>query len=161
MSQVGQLDACHLILSCLPARVPLNFTSPSAQYINTHHEVASLLCASAALLLHFGGAVPVVDDPRHLVSTTVSTVTASKSSSASAMPKTRAAATASGPPSGPIVAQGGPIVYKASSPGPSCPQPVGEWVPPITLGNITEAPEGCLRLNVARPKDTRPDARLP
>ncbi|KAH6631270.1 Alpha/Beta hydrolase protein [Chaetomium tenue] len=36
--------------------------------------------------------------------------------------------------------------------GPSCPQALGKWAPPISLGEITEVSEDCLRLNVARPK---------
>ena len=40
----------------------------------------------------------------------------------------------------------------ATAYGPSCPQALGEWAPPISLGNITEVSEDCLSLNVARPK---------
>ncbi len=52
-------------------------------------------------------------------------------------------------------------VIQATSYGPSCPQPLGTWAPPITLGNITEISEDCLNLNVARPRDTKAANRLP
>ncbi len=52
-------------------------------------------------------------------------------------------------------------VIPATTYGPSCPQPLGPWAPPITLGNITEISEDCLNLNVARPRDTRAESRLP
>ena len=121
----------------------------------------ALLCATAALLLHPSGATPVVDDPRHLVS-----YHGLDSNGIEVFLGIRYGQDTGGsnrfrPPKRPIVAQGGPTVYKATAPGPSCPQPLGTWVPPITLGNITEVSEDCLRLNVARPRNTRPDARLP
>jgi carboxylesterase type B len=50
----------------------------------------------------------------------------------------------------------------ATAYGPSCPQALGEWAPPISLGNITEVSEDCLNLNVARPKGVREgDGLLP
>lgn len=49
----------------------------------------------------------------------------------------------------------------ATAYGPSCPQQFGQWVPPISLGNITDVSEDCLNLNVARPKGTRARDRLP
>jgi carboxylesterase type B len=49
----------------------------------------------------------------------------------------------------------------ATSYGPSCPQQLGEWVPPISLGNITHISEDCLNLNVARPRGTGAKDRLP
>ncbi len=52
-------------------------------------------------------------------------------------------------------------VITATSYGPSCPQPLGTYAPPITLGNITEISEDCLNLNVARPRDTKAESRLP
>jgi carboxylesterase type B len=50
---------------------------------------------------------------------------------------------------------------EATSYGPSCPQALGPWVPPISLGNITDVSEDCLNLNVARPRNTGAKARLP
>lgn len=49
----------------------------------------------------------------------------------------------------------------AKSYGPSCPQQFGVWVPPITLGNITDVSEDCLNLNVARPQRACATDRLP
>ncbi|KAH6857129.1 Alpha/Beta hydrolase protein [Chaetomium sp. MPI-CAGE-AT-0009] len=49
----------------------------------------------------------------------------------------------------------------ATSYGPSCPQALGTWAPPISLGNITRVSEDCLSLNVARPRGTRAKDRLP
>lgn len=49
----------------------------------------------------------------------------------------------------------------ATSYGPSCPQSLGVWVPPLTLGNITEVSEDCLNLNVARPRHACEGDRLP
>lgn len=49
----------------------------------------------------------------------------------------------------------------ATSYGPSCPQPLGQWAPPITLANITQVSEDCLNLNVARPRGTAATDRLP
>ncbi|KAF7562671.1 hypothetical protein G7046_g1491 [Stylonectria norvegica] len=45
--------------------------------------------------------------------------------------------------------------------GPACPQPLGPWVAPISLSNITNISEDCLNLNVARPKATSATSRLP
>lgn len=39
----------------------------------------------------------------------------------------------------------------ATAYGPSCPQALGEWAQPISLGSISEVSEDCLSLNVARP----------
>ncbi|AEO57294.1 hypothetical protein MYCTH_2303271 [Thermothelomyces thermophilus ATCC 42464] len=50
---------------------------------------------------------------------------------------------------------------EATSYGPSCPQQFGQWAVPISLGNITDVSEDCLRLNVARPRGTHPWDRLP
>ncbi|KAL2155746.1 hypothetical protein VTH82DRAFT_488 [Thermothelomyces myriococcoides] len=50
---------------------------------------------------------------------------------------------------------------EAISYGPSCPQQFGQWAPPVSLGDTTEISEDCLRLNVARPRGTRPWDRLP
>ncbi|KAK3306179.1 Alpha/Beta hydrolase protein [Chaetomium strumarium] len=49
----------------------------------------------------------------------------------------------------------------ATAYGPSCPQQLGEWAPPISLGNITDISEDCLNLNLARPRETRATDRLP
>lgn len=40
----------------------------------------------------------------------------------------------------------------ATKPGYACPQPLGQIVAPLALGNITHVSENCLNLNVARPK---------
>ncbi|KXJ87079.1 Alpha/Beta hydrolase protein [Microdochium bolleyi] len=50
---------------------------------------------------------------------------------------------------------------EATSYGPACPQALGVSSPPLMLGNITRVSEDCLNLNVARPKGTTPDQRLP
>lgn len=50
---------------------------------------------------------------------------------------------------------------KAQSYGPACPQPLGEGFVPLVLGEITDVSEDCLNLNVARPKGTSADDRLP
>ncbi|KAL2182096.1 Carboxylesterase [Thermothelomyces heterothallicus CBS 202.75] len=50
---------------------------------------------------------------------------------------------------------------EATSYGPSCPQQFGQWAVPISLDNITDVSEDCLRLNVARPRGTHPWDRLP
>ncbi|KAF2864787.1 Alpha/Beta hydrolase protein [Massariosphaeria phaeospora] len=42
-------------------------------------------------------------------------------------------------------------IIEATKPGPACPQSLGQWFPPITLGNITAISEDCLSLNIARP----------
>jgi len=49
----------------------------------------------------------------------------------------------------------------AQSYGPSCPQPLGPVLIPFILADITEVSEDCLNLNVARPKGTRAEDRLP
>ena len=49
----------------------------------------------------------------------------------------------------------------ATAYGPACPQPLGPWVSPISLSNVTRISEDCLNLNVARPRCTRADAKLP
>ncbi|KAK3903645.1 Alpha/Beta hydrolase protein [Staphylotrichum tortipilum] len=120
----------------------------------------ALFCAGAALL-HLGGAAPVVNDPWHLVRYHGLDRNGIEVFLGIRYGQDTGGSNRFRPPKRPIVAQGGPITYMATSPGPSCPQPLGPWVPPITLGNITEVSEDCLRLNVARPKNTRPDARLP
>lgn len=43
--------------------------------------------------------------------------------------------------------------FYATKPGPACPQNLGQWLPPLTLGNITRISENCLNLNIVRPKD--------
>ncbi|KAK4233213.1 Alpha/Beta hydrolase protein [Achaetomium macrosporum] len=63
------------------------------------------------------------------------------------------------PPKRRIPVRGSTI--NATSYGPSCPQELGEWAPPISLGNITDISEDCLNLNVARPRGTRATDRLP
>jgi carboxylesterase type B len=63
------------------------------------------------------------------------------------------------PPKRRVPARGSTI--DATAYGPSCPQQLGEWVPPISLGNITDISEDCLNLNVARPKGTRARDQLP
>lgn len=50
---------------------------------------------------------------------------------------------------------------KAQSYGPACPQPLGQGLVPLFLGNITEVSEDCLNLVVARPKGTCATDRLP
>ncbi|KAH7408523.1 Alpha/Beta hydrolase protein [Phaeosphaeria sp. MPI-PUGE-AT-0046c] len=40
----------------------------------------------------------------------------------------------------------------ATKPGPACPQVLGQGLPPLALGNITETSEDCLSLNIARPQ---------
>ncbi|KAF2477640.1 putative lipase [Lindgomyces ingoldianus] len=51
--------------------------------------------------------------------------------------------------------------YDATKYGPACPQTFGQWLPPLTLGNITSTSEDCLNLNVARPKGCHASSRLP
>jgi carboxylesterase type B len=63
------------------------------------------------------------------------------------------------PPKRHIATRGSTV--EATSYGPSCPQQLGQWLPPITLGNVTDISEDCLNLNVARPKGTRAKDRLP
>jgi carboxylesterase type B len=63
------------------------------------------------------------------------------------------------PPKRHMAARGSTV--EATSYGPSCPQQLGQWLPPITLGNVTDISEDCLNLNVARPKGTRSKDRLP
>lgn len=63
-------------------------------------------------------------------------------------------------PPRPHVAATGSTV-NAKSYGPSCPQQLGQWLPPLTLGNITQVSEDCLNLNVARPKHACAGDRLP
>lgn len=50
---------------------------------------------------------------------------------------------------------------KANAYGPACPQPLGGWVIPISLTNVTEISEDCLNLNVVRPKGTSSHDSLP
>lgn len=50
---------------------------------------------------------------------------------------------------------------EAKSYGPSCPQALGGWTPPISLGNITDISEDCLNLNIARPKGACAGDQLP
>ncbi|PNY23694.1 Carboxylic ester hydrolase [Tolypocladium capitatum] len=63
------------------------------------------------------------------------------------------------PPKPQVAARGSTI--HANVYGPACPQQLGGWVVPISLSNVTEVSENCLNLNVARPKGTRVDDRLP
>ncbi|KAJ6155559.1 para-nitrobenzyl esterase [Penicillium chermesinum] len=63
-------------------------------------------------------------------------------------------------PPRPYVAKPGSTIH-AQSYGPACPQQLGEWTLPISLGNITNISEDCLNLNVARPKGTTSYDKLP
>ncbi|KAF2651578.1 alpha/beta-hydrolase, partial [Lophiostoma macrostomum CBS 122681] len=45
--------------------------------------------------------------------------------------------------------------HDARTPGPACPQPLGQWHPPLTLGNIQKTSEDCLNLNIWRPVMSR------
>lgn len=63
------------------------------------------------------------------------------------------------PPKRHVMAPGSTV--NATSYGPACPQQLGQWLPPITLGDITEISEDCLSLNVARPRGTRAKDQLP
>ncbi|RCI12344.1 hypothetical protein L249_1107 [Ophiocordyceps polyrhachis-furcata BCC 54312] len=49
----------------------------------------------------------------------------------------------------------------ATAYGPACPQQLGGWVVPLSLSNVTHVSEDCLNLNVARPKGTCAQDRLP
>ncbi|KAF2191569.1 putative lipase [Zopfia rhizophila CBS 207.26] len=51
--------------------------------------------------------------------------------------------------------------YDATKPGHPCPQQLGQWLPPLMLGNTTDISEDCLNLNLVRPKDCHKDAKLP
>ncbi|KAL9484971.1 hypothetical protein ACSS6W_003760 [Trichoderma asperelloides] len=50
---------------------------------------------------------------------------------------------------------------QADSYGPACPQPLGSWIVPLSLTNITDISEDCLNLNIARPQGTKTNALLP
>lgn len=50
---------------------------------------------------------------------------------------------------------------RADSYGPACPQPLGSWIVPLSLTNITAISEDCLNLNIARPRATEANALLP
>lgn len=50
---------------------------------------------------------------------------------------------------------------QADSYGPACPQPLGSWIVPLSLTNITNISEDCLNLNIARPQGTKTNALLP
>lgn len=63
-------------------------------------------------------------------------------------------------PAKPYVAAPGSTI-EAKSYGPSCPQQLGTWTPPISLGNITDISVDCLNLNVTRPKGSGAGDRLP
>ncbi|OBT67120.1 hypothetical protein VE03_04436 [Pseudogymnoascus sp. 23342-1-I1] len=63
-------------------------------------------------------------------------------------------------PPKPYVAAAGSTI-DAKTYGPSCPQALGDWAPPIALGNITHISEDCLNLNIARPKGACAGDRLP
>ncbi|OBT56471.1 hypothetical protein VE04_02954 [Pseudogymnoascus sp. 24MN13] len=63
-------------------------------------------------------------------------------------------------PPKPYVAAAGSTI-EAKSYGPSCPQQLGNWTPPISLGNITNISEDCLNLNIARPKGACAGDKLP
>jgi len=52
-------------------------------------------------------------------------------------------------------------VIEATSPGPACPQQLGQWILPLAIENITAVSEDCLSLNIARPKGTKSGAKLP
>ncbi|KAI1446349.1 carboxylesterase family protein [Annulohypoxylon stygium] len=45
--------------------------------------------------------------------------------------------------------------------GPSCPQPLGEGFPPLTLTNVTAISEDCLHLNIIRPVNVTANDSLP
>ncbi|ODA78219.1 hypothetical protein RJ55_05600 [Drechmeria coniospora] len=49
----------------------------------------------------------------------------------------------------------------ATSHGAACPQQLGGWLIPISLSNVTSISEDCLTLNVARPRGTCHQDRLP
>lgn len=63
------------------------------------------------------------------------------------------------PPKPRVAVPGSTIVAKSY--GPSCPQQLGNWTPPISLGNITNISEDCLNLNIARPKGACAGDKLP
>ncbi|KFY03173.1 hypothetical protein O988_01657 [Pseudogymnoascus sp. VKM F-3808] len=63
-------------------------------------------------------------------------------------------------PPKPYVTAAGSVI-EAKSYGPSCPQALGGWTPPISLGNITDISEDCLNLNIARPKGACAGDQLP
>lgn len=63
-------------------------------------------------------------------------------------------------PPKPYVAAAGSTI-EAKTYGPSCPQQLGGWTPPISLGNITNISEDCLSLNIARPKGACAGDQLP
>lgn len=50
---------------------------------------------------------------------------------------------------------------QADSYGPACPQPLGSWIVPLSLTNITNISENCLNLNIARPQGTKANNLLP
>ncbi|UKZ63443.1 uncharacterized protein TrAtP1_004673 [Trichoderma atroviride] len=52
-------------------------------------------------------------------------------------------------------------MVKADSYGPACPQPLGSWMVPLSLTNITAISEDCLNLNIVRPRATEANASLP
>ena len=60
----------------------------------------------------------------------------------------------------PHVPETGSTIY-AQAYGPACPQKLGKWMPPLSLSNITDVSEDCLKLNVARPAGSQPHSRLP
>lgn len=51
--------------------------------------------------------------------------------------------------------------FDATQPGAACPQPIGQLLPPLALGNVTNISEDCLNLNVARPKGISAGEKLP
>lgn len=63
-------------------------------------------------------------------------------------------------PSKPYIPAKGATI-KADAYGPACPQPLGGWVVPISLSDVTEISEDCLNLNIARPKGTNAHDSLP
>lgn len=63
-------------------------------------------------------------------------------------------------PPKPVVSSPGSSIY-AQSPGPACPQSLGQGAAPLYLSNITEISEDCLHLNVARPNGTKAGDNLP
>jgi hypothetical protein len=52
-------------------------------------------------------------------------------------------------------------IVKAESYGPACPQPLGSWMVPLSLTNITAISEDCLNLSIVRPRATEANASLP
>lgn len=52
-------------------------------------------------------------------------------------------------------------VFNNTTPGPACPQPLGDPTVPVQLSAINAYSEDCLHLNIARPLGTGQESRLP